>query len=143
MQTQIASQISLERDGACLVIGDRTFIGGRGVLSIAESVQIGDDVMISWGCTIVDHDSHSLVYSERANDPVEWLQGRKDWTHVKRAPVRIGNKAWLGFNCSVLKGVTIGEGAVVAANANVTRDVPPWTLVAGNPARVIKDLPKP
>ena len=56
------------------------------------------------------------------------------------APIRIADKAWLGMNVTVLKGVTIGEGAVVAAGSIVTKDVPPWTLVAGNPARVIKEL---
>ena len=96
--------------------------------------------MLSWGCTVTDHDSHSLNYDERAADVVEYLAGRKDWTNVPIAPVSIGDKVWMGFNCSVLKGVTIGEGAVVAANSNVTKDVPPWTLVAGNPARIIRTL---
>lgn len=135
-----SAHVVFERPGARLQVGDRSFVGGKSMFSIAESVSIGSDVMMSWGCTVADHDSHSLDFRHRAHDVENWLDGRKDWTHVRRAPVIIGDKVWIGFNCSILKGVTVGEGAVVAANANVTRDVPPWTLVAGNPARVIRQL---
>ena len=55
-------------------------------------------------------------------------------------PVLIGNNVWVGCRAIILKGVTIGEGAVVAAGAVVTKDVPPFTLVAGNPARVIREV---
>lgn len=96
--------------------------------------------MIAWGCTVVDHNSHSLRWSERKDDVVNWLEGKKDWTHVKCASVTIGNKAWIGFNSTILKGVTVGEGAIVAASSVVTRDVPPFTIVAGNPAKVVREL---
>lgn len=56
-------------------------------------------------------------------------------------PVTIGNKVWVGFNSIVLCGVAIGEGAVIGAGSVVTRDIPAWTVAAGNPARVIKDIP--
>ena len=55
------------------------------------------------------------------------------------APIVIGDYAWVGTNCTVLPGVTIGEGAVVAASSTVTKDVPPYTVVAGSPAKKIKD----
>lgn len=135
-----SAHVVFEKPGARLSVGDRSFVGGKSMFSICESVRIGSDVMISWGCTIADHDSHSLEFRHRARDVENWLEGRKDWSQVRHAPVTIGDKVWIGFNCSVLKGVTIGEGAVVAANSNVTRDVAPWTLVAGNPARVIRQL---
>jgi acetyltransferase-like isoleucine patch superfamily enzyme len=56
-------------------------------------------------------------------------------------PIRIGRGAWLGARVIILKGVTVGEGAVVGAGSVVTRDVAPYTLVAGNPARFIREIP--
>lgn len=138
--SMFSAHVVFEKPHATLTIGDRSFVGGKSMFSICESVSIGSDVMMSWGCTIADHDSHSLDFRYRAHDVENWLAGRKDWTNVRKAPVIISDKVWIGFNCSVLKGVTVGEGAVVAANSNVTRDVQPWTLVAGNPARVIRQL---
>ncbi len=58
------------------------------------------------------------------------------------SPVHVGDKSWIGFNSIVLKGVTIGEGAVVGAGSVVTKDVSAWTVVAGNPARVIREIPE-
>jgi len=139
MNCWIRNNIAFERKGARLIVGDRVFMG-RGIIAIADSVEIGSDVMLAWGITIVDHNSHSLRYSERQGDTVRWLQGVKDWESVKISAVRIEDKAWIGFNASILKGVTIGEGAVVAAGAVVTQSVPPWTIVAGNPAKVVREL---
>jgi acetyltransferase-like isoleucine patch superfamily enzyme len=113
---------------------------GNGLIAIADRVEIGNDVMIAWGVTIVDHNSHSVRYSERKGDTEKWLLGTKDWASVKIAPVRIEDKAWIGFEAAILKGVTIGEGAIVAARAVVTKSVSAWTLVAGNPAKVVREL---
>jgi len=144
--------ITLEREAGRVVIGDRTFIG-RSRIICAEQVEVGSDVLIAWGCTIIDHDSHSTDWTKRAADVARWRRGMvsgpavaaamKDWSGVPMAAVRIGDKVWIGFNAVILKGVTIGEGAVVAAGAVVTRDVPAWTLVAGNPARPIRPVPRP
>lgn len=134
-----ASRVVYERPGAALTIGARSFVG-LGLMSIAECVEIGDDVLISWGSTIVDHHSHSLRMRERITDVEEWIKGRKNWTGIKIAPVRIGNRAWLGFNVSVLCGVSIGEGAVIGACSVITHSIPAWTIAAGNPARVLREL---
>lgn len=64
----------------------------------------------------------------------------KNWSVVKSALIVIKDKVWIGVGCKILKGVTIGEGAVVAAGSVVTKDVASWTLVGGNPARFIKSL---
>ena len=136
----IRTNIVYEREAARIEVGERTFIG-RGLCTIAESLQIGNDVLISWDVTITDHNSHSIKYSERAMDVEEnaFLNVKK-WEHVKISPVVICDKVWIGFGSSILKGVTIGEGAIVAANSVVTKSVPPWTVVGGNPARVIRIL---
>jgi galactoside O-acetyltransferase len=68
------------------------------------------------------------------------MNGVKRWDFVSVRPVRIGDKVWIGFGASILKGVNVGEGSVVGAKAVVTRDVPPYTVVAGNPARVVRQL---
>ena len=135
----ISARIAFDREGASVHIGQRCYIGAS-LLVCAENIVLEDDVVISWGVTIVDHNSHAINWDERKNDILNWQVGRKDWTHVIRRPVHIGARAWIGFNVSILKGVTIGHSAIVAAGSVVTRDVPPLTIVAGNPARVVREL---
>jgi acetyltransferase-like isoleucine patch superfamily enzyme len=153
IESVLSCLVVLERATGCVNIGNRTYIGGGTKLIVSTSISIGNDVMISWGCTIVDHDSHSLDYRQRAEDIDTWRKGlikgglhlaaaNKNWGYINQAPISIHDKAWIGMDVLVLKGVTIGEGAVVAARSVVTKDVPPWTLVAGNPAREIRSLPK-
>lgn len=129
-----------EREGAHIIIGQNSFIGSS-ILASASRIEVGDDVLISWGCSIVDHNSHAVGWKQRRQDVKNWYRDTKDWTYVSVAPVKIGNKCWIGLNVIVLKGVEIGEGAVVAAGSIVTKSVPPWTVVAGNPARVIREIP--
>jgi len=135
----IDAGISFDKPDARVTIGNRTFIGASSLVC-AQSIVIGDDVMIAWGSTLVDHNSHALSWSERRDDVVNWGRGVKDWSFVKTAPVVVRDKAWIGFNCIILKGVTIGEGAIVGAGSVVTKDVPPYTVVAGNPARTVREL---
>jgi acetyltransferase-like isoleucine patch superfamily enzyme len=136
--SMITGSLVFDRENAIISIGQRAFINGS--IIAAAKIEIGDDVMISWGVTIVDHNSHSISFSHRADDVTNWRMGKKDWTHVKVAPVTIGDKVWIGVNAMILKGVTIGEGAVVGAGAVVTKDVPAWTIVGGNPARIIREI---
>jgi len=135
----IQANIRFEDSGGRMRIGDRTFIG-KSDLVCYRSLNIGNDVIMSWGVTITDHDSHNVDWQYRRNDVLQWGAGRKDWTHVPHAPVVIADKVWIGFNASILKGVTIGEGAVVGASSVVTRDVAPFSVVAGSPARLIRKL---
>jgi acetyltransferase-like isoleucine patch superfamily enzyme len=138
--SMIESSILFDKENAQVIVGDNTFIGASTIIC-AKSISIGNDVLISWGCTIVDHNSHSLHLNLRLNDVANWMKGYKDWEHVQIVPITIQNKVWLGFNVIVLKGVTIGEGAIVGAGSVVTKDVPPYTIVAGNPARLIREIP--
>ena len=149
----LSCRIVLERNLGSVSVGHDSYIGGGSTIICAHRIDIGNNVLISWGCTIVDHDSHSLNWQDRAEDVRKWREGLlagglgkaselKNWDVVEMAPIRIEDKVWLGMNVTVLKGVTIGEGSVVAAGSIVTKDIPPWSLVAGNPARVIKELPQ-
>jgi acetyltransferase-like isoleucine patch superfamily enzyme len=131
--------ISFEREGGVVIIGENTFVG-TSHLVCSRKIEIGDDVLISWGCVIADHNSHSVKFSERKDDVTEWYNGRKNWTHVTDKAIQIKNKAWVGMHSIILKGVTVGEGAIVGAGSVVTKDVPSWSIVAGNPARVIREL---
>ena len=121
-------------------IGSNVSIGGQSLLAAVKSIIVEDDVLISYDCIITDSDNHSLRYSQRKHDLHEWLAGRHDWSKVATKPVRICKGAWLGARVIVTKGVTVGEGAVCGMGAVVTKDVPPYTVVAGNPARVIRHI---
>nr|WP_280924932.1 MULTISPECIES: acyltransferase [unclassified Ciceribacter] len=140
-------KIIFETDTGSVKIGDGCYIGGTRIIS-AQSVEIGNWVTMAWGIMIYDHNSHSLDFRERINDQKrqlkDWGSGNfirnKNWDVVDKKPIRIGDYAWIGFDAVILKGVTIGEGAVVGARSVVTRDVEPWTVVAGNPAQVVKRL---
>jgi acetyltransferase-like isoleucine patch superfamily enzyme len=134
--------ISFEERGGEIRIGSRTFVG-RSDLVCYRRLVIGDDVIMSWGITMVDHDSHSIDWQKRRNDVRDWSKCQKNWKHIAHAPVVVGDKAWIGFNVSILKGVTIGEGAVVGACSVVTGDIPAYALAAGNPARVVRYLSAP
>lgn len=131
--------VVFEKENAAFSVGNRCFIGNT-LISVADGIEIGNDVLISWGVTIADHNAHSLKFSERQCDVEDWRGCSKNWMGVKIGKVVIQDKVWIGFNVIVLKGVTIGEGAIVGAGSVVSKDVPPFTIVAGNPARVVRKL---
>ncbi len=138
-KTLFAGRVAFESTGGEVRLGDRCYVGDS-LLVCHSSIRIGDDVIVSWGCTIVDHNSHSVSWAERRHDVSEWAEGRKDWTHVKHAAVTIEDRVWIGFGVSVLKGVRIGEGSVIGAGTVLTRSVPPYSVVGGNPGKVIREL---
>lgn len=144
----IEGNFVFERETGSILVGDRTHIGLSSLISI-NKIEIGNDVTIAWNCTIYDHNSHSVKWEERQYDTVQeyndWKESgdlikNKNWDVVKSAPIKICDKVWIGMGCTILKGVTIGEGAVVAAGSVVTKDVEPYTVVGGNPAKMIKQL---
>ena len=135
----VEASLEFEREGAAIVIGENSYVGAS-TFKCAERIEIGSDVEIAWNCSIVDHDWESLAFEERRVDMRTWYTAEKNWTHVPVAPVRVRDRALVGFNCVILKGVEIGEGAVVGVGSVVTKDVPPYTVVGGVPARVIRTI---
>jgi acetyltransferase-like isoleucine patch superfamily enzyme len=134
----IQAQLVVERDESRMTIGDGVSIGGGTVLDCALSISIESNVIISYECLIADSDNHSIYPELRIGDVAGWKNGRtQDWTRAAMKPVRICEGAWIGARSIILKGVTIGAGAVVGAGSVVTSDVPPRTIAAGNPARVV------
>ena len=108
------------------------------MFSIASSVCVGSNVLISYECMFMDHDGHAQAPALRAKDLPDLLAGRpKSWEFVKCASICIEDYAWIGARAIILKGVCVGKGAVVASGAVVTKSVPPFTIVAGNPARMV------
>jgi acetyltransferase-like isoleucine patch superfamily enzyme len=101
-------------------------------MSCADRITIGNRVLIAHFASIYDNNNHPIDPGARAkNMPI----GKDDF-----APVVIEDDVWIGAHAVVLKGVTIGRGSVVAMGSVVTKDVPPMTVVAGNPARVVKQI---
>ena len=127
-------------------IGDRVIINDGTRLICADNIVIGNDVLISWGCNIVDSNMHSLDSAERLADTQNarieiennTIGQHVDYSKIISAPIVIKDKVWIGFNAIILKGVTIGEGAVVGAGSVVTKDVPDYAVVGGNPAEILK-----
>jgi acetyltransferase-like isoleucine patch superfamily enzyme len=139
----IAGKIVTETENGKITIGKNVFIGGGTLLDCAESITVEDDVLISYQCIIQDSDNHNSRYSLRKNDTADWLNNHHhNWKIVPSKPVKISRGAWIGAGVYILKGVTIGEGVIVGAASVVTKDIPSWTIVAGNPARVIREIPE-
>ena len=123
-------------------LGQWCYVGDGSRIWSQASIEIGDYVLISHLVDIHDTNSHPLAWEARRGDIERILGGKKYESSgdVEKAPVVIEDDVWIGFKASIFKGVRIGRGAIVAAGSVVTKDVPPFTVVAGNPARVIREL---
>lgn len=137
----IQGQLVAERDVSHIEIADEVLVGSNTVVDCALSVTVERKVLISYGCIIADSDNHSLYPELRTDDLANWMNnGRHVWAHSAMVPVRICEGAWIGARSIILKGVTIGAGAVVGMGSVVTKDIPARTIAVGNPARVIREI---
>jgi acetyltransferase-like isoleucine patch superfamily enzyme len=115
-----------------LIVGDHTFLGHAVSIATSASVTIGKHCLIAGGVQISDYDGHPLnADRRRAGEPTPEENIR---------PVVIGDDVWIGSGALILKGVRIGDRSVIGAGAVVAKDVPADVVVAGNPARVVKQL---
>ena len=137
--SKLLCRLETYRHGGRILIGDYCFVGENTYIWSASEIKIGNRVLISHDVNIHDTNSHSLSAENRHQHFLDIFQtGAKDILEdVETRPIIIEDDAWIGFGSTILKGVTIGRGAVVAARALVTKDVPPYTVVAGSPARPI------
>jgi len=138
-QSHIRGQLVVLGHGGIIQIGERCFVGEESRIWSASSIAIGNRVLVSHGVNIHDNDSHSLSAASRYLHFTQILLTGHPAVldDVCSAPIVIEDDVWIGFNATILKGVTIGKGAIVGAASVVTKDVESYTIVAGNPARVI------
>lgn len=125
--------------GGEILIGSNTFVGPGSCIWSAVSIKIGNNVLISHNVNIHDNNSHPLDSKKRLEDYlyIKEKQKLQPVNSLSEKPVIINDDAWIGFNSVILKGVTIGRGAIVGANSLVKNDVPDFAIVVGNPAQVI------
>lgn len=124
-------------------IGSDCYIGDQTRIWAAKKVVIGNRVLIAHNVNIFDTTTHPIDKKIRAeHELIVKTKGMPEaqYDTIYETPVTIGDDVWIGCNSIVLRGVTIGEGAIVSAGSVVTKDVPPNTMVAGNPAVVVKQL---
>lgn len=133
----IRACIHLGRPSAIITIGNQVGMSSP-CIWIQNKLTIGNHVNIGGNCIIFDTDTHQIDYlarrGEKAADPNE------PTTTVQSAPVTIEDDVWIGANCIILKGVTIGARSIIGAGSVVTKSIPADCIAAGNPCRVIRGL---
>jgi acetyltransferase-like isoleucine patch superfamily enzyme len=122
--------LAADRENSNITIGSNTGISGA-VIHARNSITIGNYVSIGANVKIFDHDFHSLDYLSRRTD----LQN-----DIVTKPICIEDDVWIGAESIILKGVTIGRAAIIGAGSVVTKDIPPLTIWAGNPAKFIRKI---
>src|SRR6478609_6192545 len=130
---------AIGENGSC-TIGDFSLVNGALIMA-EERIEIGSYCLISWNVGIADSDFHPIEPAQRLIDAealAPYFKNRPARPKLKTVPVKICDNVWIGMNAVILKGVTIGENSVVAAGSVVTKSVEPNTVVAGNPAVIVK-----
>lgn len=112
--------------GENIAIGNNVQIGYGTIIHSSKGVVIGSNTQIAAQCYIIDT-NHGTAYGELMQEQP-----------LQSEPIEIGEDVWIGAQCTVLKGVKIGSHAVVAANSVVNKDVPPYAIVAGSPAKILR-----
>ena len=129
--------------GGKINVGNNVYIGPNTVLQSKESITIGNAVIIANNVLIVDNNNHPVDPESRLQMSAcdDFLHDELwSWKYAESKPIVIEDNVWVGRDSRIMKGVTIGKGSIVALGAIVTKDVPPYTIVAGNPARVVKNI---
>lgn len=129
--------IHTEDASSQIIIGDNVGMSSA-CIRIREKLIIGNNVDLGGNCVIYDTDAHQLNYLARRGE----IAANPDipQTCVQSAPVTIEDDVWIGANCIILKGVTIGARSVIGAGSVVTKSIPADSIAAGNPCRVIKKI---
>jgi maltose O-acetyltransferase len=128
-------------------IGNYVYLGMHAAICAANSIEIGNYVGISNYTFVVDNNNHPIEPEKRIEHRIRVAPGGEGyanmgaaWEISDNAPIVIEDNVWIGMFCYIGKGIRIGEGSIVARQSVVTKDVPPYVIVAGNPARIVKQL---
>ncbi len=140
--THIKGELLVYAHGGSIKIGEDCFVGNNSKIWAAKSIEIGNRVLISHDINIHDNNSHPLDSVQRHEAFVSMISNghSKNELDLNEKPIFIGDDVWIGFNSTITKGVSIGNGAIIASNSNVLNDVEPFTVVGGNPAKMIRKL---
>jgi acetyltransferase-like isoleucine patch superfamily enzyme len=139
--SHIRGELMIFGHGGRISIGEWCYVGVGTRIWSAASIEIGNRVLISHSVNIFDNLTHPLKATERHEQARQiFTSGHPREISLDEKPIKIGDDAWIGACAMVLRGVSVGEGGVVAAGAVVTKDVPPYSVVAGNPAVVVREL---
>jgi acetyltransferase-like isoleucine patch superfamily enzyme len=140
--THVRGTLLIFNYGGKITLGNNCYLGDASRIWSGEEIIIGNDVLIAHGVNIVDTQAHEINAIERSDRYLQLISSGpwKNKGSIQTKPIIIKDKVWISFNSIILKGVTIGEGAIIAAGSVVTKDVAPYTMVAGNPAVFIKNV---
>jgi acetyltransferase-like isoleucine patch superfamily enzyme len=139
--THVAGELFLFAHGGEITIGEWCFVGEGTRIWSSASVKIGNRVNISHSVNIFDSRTHPIRAAERYKQVRMILEhGHPRQISLDERPVTICDDAWVGAGAMVLRGVTVGEGAIVGAGSVVTKNVQPYSIVAGNPAVLVREL---
>lgn len=140
--THIRGELMTFGHGGRITVGDYCYVGDNSYIWSAQNIYIGNRVLIAHNVNIFDNMTHPLNASARHNQFKSIItSGNPKVLDLSEQPITIEDDVWIGCMSIILKGVTLGRGAVIGAGSVVTKNVPPYTIVAGNPAKIIREIP--
>lgn len=138
------------KENANIEVGSYSVLQTNATLNAANSIRLGSFVGVALETVIYDNNTHALGIENWIKHRITVAPGGpgypglgNGWELAESAPVVIHDGAWIGSRCTIMKGVTIGEGAIVATGSVVTKDVPAYSVAAGNPAKIIRQMDRP
>jgi acetyltransferase-like isoleucine patch superfamily enzyme len=138
-ESRILGGLMVFAHGGEIVVGDHVFCGIDCRIWSAKKISIGNRVLISHNVNIHDNISHSLDSALRHDDFLHiFSEGFQRENDLREQEVIIEDDVWIGFNSTIMKGVRIGRGAIIGSNSVITKDVPSFAVVVGNPPRILK-----
>jgi acetyltransferase-like isoleucine patch superfamily enzyme len=141
--------IYFEKDSiSTVLVGNNVYMGSGVSIYCTEKIHIGNNVTIAWDVVFYDHNSHPIDFIKRRQVVKDFVGNYKsnstgheaDWTNVKSGSIVVGNDAWIGFGCIILKDTVIGDRSIVSAGSVVRGTFPSDVIIAGNPAKVVGEV---